>query len=140
LAMWEVVDAIALIWTATILAYGAIAGALVLARWALDQIRIVRNSLEQQPSRNENYTRCRARIGTYPGYDAVDQMTQDLLIGIVALIAAASLFMVGLPTRHGESPRFLQFYAAPMVYPAIVLIFLALGIAEVITWAVTMKW
>jgi hypothetical protein len=50
--MWEVVDAIALIWTATILAYGAIAGALVLARWALDQIRIVRNSLEQQPSRN----------------------------------------------------------------------------------------
>jgi hypothetical protein len=67
-------------------------------------------------------------------------MTQDLLIGIVALIAAASLFMVGLPTRHGESPRFLQFYAAPMVYPAVVLIFLALGIAELIVWAVTMKW
>jgi hypothetical protein len=68
------------------------------------------------------------------------KMTQDLLIGIVALIAAASLFMVGLPTRHGESPRFLQFYAAPMVYPAVVLIFLALGIAELIVWAVTMKW
>jgi hypothetical protein len=49
------------------------------------------------------------------------KMTQDLLIGIVALIAAVSL----------------QFYAAPMVYPAIVLIFFALGIAEVITWAVT---
>jgi hypothetical protein len=64
----------------------------------------------------------------------------DLLIGIGALIAAASLFIVGLPTRHGESPRFLQFYAAPMVYPAIVLIFFALGIAEVISWAVTMKW
>jgi hypothetical protein len=29
-------------------------------------------------------------------------MTQDLLIGIVALIAAASLFIVGKPTRHGE--------------------------------------
>jgi hypothetical protein len=68
------------------------------------------------------------------------KMTQDLLIGIVALIAAASLFMVGLPTRHGESPRFLQFYAAPMVYPAIVLMFSALGVAELITWAVTMKW
>jgi hypothetical protein len=67
-------------------------------------------------------------------------MTQDLLIGIVALIAAASLFIVGKPTKHGESPRFLQFYAAPMVYPAIVLIFFTLGIAEVITWAVTMKW
>jgi hypothetical protein len=57
----------------------------------------------------------------------------------VALIAAVSLFIVGLPTRHGESPRFLQFYAAPMVYPAIVLIFFALGIAEVITWAVTVS-
>ena len=68
------------------------------------------------------------------------KMTHDLLIGIVALIAAASLFIVGLPTKHGESPRFLQFYAAPMVYPAVVLIFLALGIAELIVWAVTMKW
>jgi hypothetical protein len=68
------------------------------------------------------------------------KMTHDLLIGIVSLIAAASLFIVGLPTKHGESPRFLQFYAAPMVYPAIVLIFLALGIAELIVWTVTMKW
>jgi hypothetical protein len=52
LAMWEVVDTIASMWTATILAYGAIAGALILARWTLDQIRTVRNSLGQQPSRN----------------------------------------------------------------------------------------
>jgi hypothetical protein len=37
------------------------------------------------------------------------KMTQDLLIGIVALIAAASLFIVGLPTRHGESPRSYSF-------------------------------
>jgi hypothetical protein len=50
--MWEVIDTIALIWTATILAYGAIAAALVLAHWALDQIRTVRDSLGQQPSRN----------------------------------------------------------------------------------------
>jgi hypothetical protein len=38
LAMWEVVDTIALIWTATILAYAAIAGALILARWAFDKL------------------------------------------------------------------------------------------------------
>jgi hypothetical protein len=43
--MWEVVDTVALIWTATILAYGAIAGVLILARCAFDQIRAVRNSL-----------------------------------------------------------------------------------------------
>jgi hypothetical protein len=50
--MWEVVDTIALVWTTTILAYGAIAGVLVLARWALDETRTIRNSLGQQPSRN----------------------------------------------------------------------------------------
>jgi hypothetical protein len=42
-------------------------------------------------------------------------MTQDLLIGLVALAAAAGPFVVALPNRYGESPRFLQFYAAPMV-------------------------
>jgi hypothetical protein len=41
--MWEVVDTIALIWTATILAYATIAGALILARWAFDQITTVEN-------------------------------------------------------------------------------------------------
>jgi hypothetical protein len=67
-------------------------------------------------------------------------MIQDLLIGIVALIIAAGLFIIGLPNQYGESPRFLQFYAAPMVYPAAVLVFFGLGVAELIPWAVTMKW
>jgi hypothetical protein len=61
----------------------------------------------------------------------------NLLIGIVALIIAVGLFGVALPNKSGESPRFLLFYAAPMVYPAAVLIFLALGIAELISWAAT---
>jgi hypothetical protein len=64
----------------------------------------------------------------------------DLLIGIVALIIAAGLFVIALPNKYAESPRFLQFYAAPMVYPAAVLIFRALGVAELISWAATMKW
>ena len=67
-------------------------------------------------------------------------MTPDLLIGIVALIIAAGLFLIALPNRYGESPRYLRSYAAPMVYPAAVLIFLALGVAELISWAATMKW
>jgi hypothetical protein len=61
-------------------------------------------------------------------------------IGIVALIIAAGLFVVALPNKYGESPRFLQFYAAPSVYPAAVLVFLVLGVAELISWAATMKW
>jgi hypothetical protein len=67
-------------------------------------------------------------------------MTQDLLIGIVALVTAAGLFVIALPNRHGESPHFLQFYAAPMIYPAVVLVFLALGVAELSAWAATLKW
>jgi hypothetical protein len=64
----------------------------------------------------------------------------NLLIGIVVLIIAAGLFVTVLPNEYGESPKFLQSYAAPMIYPAAVLIFLALGVAEFISWATTMKW
>jgi hypothetical protein len=63
---------------------------------------------------------------------------QYLLIGVVALIIAAGLFVIALPNRYGESPRWLQFYAAPMVYPAAVLVFLGLGAAELISWAATL--
>jgi hypothetical protein len=67
-------------------------------------------------------------------------VTQDLVIGILALAIAAGLFVIALPNSYGESPRFLQFYAAPMVYPAAVLVFLGLGVVELISWAATMKW
>ena len=64
----------------------------------------------------------------------------DLLIGIVALVTAVGLLVIALPNRHGESPRFLRFYAAQMFYPAIVLIFFGLGVASLVAWAVTLKW
>jgi hypothetical protein len=63
-------------------------------------------------------------------------VTQHLLIGLVSLAAAFVLLFMGLPNRQGESPRFLQFRAAPMLYPAAVLVFLAIGLAELISWAV----
>jgi hypothetical protein len=59
-------------------------------------------------------------------------VTQDLLIGLASLAVAIGLNFVPLPNRRGESPRFLQFQAAPMVYPAVVLVFLAIGVAELI--------
>ena len=62
-------------------------------------------------------------------------MTQDLLVGLAALAIAIGLFVVGLPNKYGESPRFLQFYAAPMLYPAVVLIFFAIAVAELVAWA-----
>jgi hypothetical protein len=66
-------------------------------------------------------------------------MTLDLLFGVVALVIAAGLLVIALPNRYGESPRFLQFYAAPMIYPAVVLIFIGLGVAELISWVTALK-
>ena len=62
-------------------------------------------------------------------------MIEDLLVGLVALAVAVVLLVVGLPNRRGESPRFLRSYAAPMLYPAIILVFIAIGVAELISWA-----
>jgi hypothetical protein len=63
-------------------------------------------------------------------------LTQDLLMGLLSLAVALGLLFVGLPKR-GESPPFLQFQAAPMIYPAAVLVFLAIGFVELISWAVS---
>jgi hypothetical protein len=54
-------------------------------------------------------------------------MSRDLLIGLISLAAALVLLFLGLPNRREESPPLLRFYAAPMIYPAIILIFLGMG-------------
>jgi hypothetical protein len=64
-------------------------------------------------------------------------MTQDLLVGLGSLAVAFGLLFIALPNRQGESARFLQFQAAPMVYPPAVLIFFAIGFAGLISWAVS---
>ena len=61
----------------------------------------------------------------------------DLLIALLALAVGIGLIIIGMPNRHGESPRLLQFYAAPMIYPGIILVFLVIGIAELIVWIAT---
>jgi hypothetical protein len=57
----------------------------------------------------------------------------DLTIGVVLLAVTAVLLFVGLPNRNGDSPRFLQFEAAVVVYPPLVMAAFVLGVAEVIT-------
>ena len=44
-------------------------------------------------------------------------MNELYLIGTALFAAAAVLFYLGLPNRAGESPRFLRFELAPMLYP-----------------------
>ena len=59
-------------------------------------------------------------------------MNEDILIGLVLLAIAGGLLFIGLPNKAGVSPRFLQFEAALVVFPPIVLVFLAGGVAELI--------
>ncbi len=59
-------------------------------------------------------------------------MSQELLIGAISLAVSAVLIFIGLP-KNGVSARFLRFEAAMMLYPPVVMIFLVLGPAELIT-------
>jgi len=60
-------------------------------------------------------------------------MTQELLLGAMSLAIATGLIFIGLPDKSGVSPRFLRFQTALVIYPATILIFVAGGIAELIT-------
>lgn len=60
-------------------------------------------------------------------------MSQDLLIGVLLLAVAAALLFIGLPNESGVSPRFLRFEAATVLYPPVVMVFAAAGIAELVT-------
>ena len=64
-------------------------------------------------------------------------MSQELLIGAISLAIAAGLIFVGRPNKDGVSPRFLQFEAALVLYPPLIMIFLVGGAAELLTALLT---
>ena len=53
----------------------------------------------------------------------------DILIAAVLFAVAAVLLFIGMPAKNGESPSFLRFRAAVVLYPPVVLVFLAAGFA-----------
>ncbi|UPK31455.1 hypothetical protein [Bradyrhizobium sp. 195] len=53
------------------------------------------------------------------------------------LAIAAILIFIALPTKAGDPAKFLRFSAAPVLYPPIVLIFISLGAAAVISSLLT---
>lgn len=59
-------------------------------------------------------------------------MNKDILIGVVLLAIAGGLIFAGLPNKAGLSPRFLRFEAAVVLFPPVILVFLAGGVAELI--------
>ena len=55
-----------------------------------------------------------------------------LAIGSLMLVTAVVLIYVGLPDRRGGTPRFLRFEAASILYPPLILVFIAVGTAQVV--------
>lgn len=60
-------------------------------------------------------------------------MGSSYSIGAALFVAAAVLMYLGLPNRAGESPRFLRFEAAPLLYPPIIIALLVGSIAAILT-------
>lgn len=56
----------------------------------------------------------------------------NLWTGFLMLALAAFLIFIGRPDRAGEHPKFLRFEAALVLYPPLILGFIALGAAAVI--------
>ena len=59
-------------------------------------------------------------------------MNENIILGAVLLIIAGALIFVALPDKDHESPRFLQFHAATVIYPPFVLLFLVSGATALI--------
>jgi hypothetical protein len=60
------------------------------------------------------------------------QLASGLVIGVGALIFAFAMVWLGMPNKSGESPRFLRNGLMQMIYPAIVLAVMVIGIAELL--------
>ena len=59
------------------------------------------------------------------------EMLGEFAIGAASLVVAVVLFFIGIP-RHGESPRFLRFDASLVLYPAVIMTFLAFGVGLIL--------
>ncbi|UPJ56159.1 hypothetical protein [Bradyrhizobium sp. 192] len=61
----------------------------------------------------------------------------NILIGAAMLAVGGILIFIGRPNRTGEHPKFLRFEAALVLYPPIVLSFIGLGAAALISSLLT---
>ncbi|MGY4325653.1 hypothetical protein ACVWWG_000067 [Bradyrhizobium sp. LB7.2] len=61
----------------------------------------------------------------------------NILIGAAMLALAGILIFIGLPNRTGEQPKFLRFEAALVLYPPMILSFIELGTAALISGLLT---
>ena len=57
----------------------------------------------------------------------------QLVVGFALVTLAIALVFIGRPNKAGQHPRFLQFEASLVLFPPVVLVFVALGIAAIIS-------
>lgn len=60
-------------------------------------------------------------------------MNSHLWAGLALLGVGMILMLIARPNKAGESPRFLRFDAALVLFPPVVLVFVALGLAMLIS-------
>lgn len=60
------------------------------------------------------------------------EMASELVIGIGALVVGVAMIWFGMPNKAGESPRLLLLSFMQMIYPAVVLMFVVTGVAELL--------
>ena len=56
----------------------------------------------------------------------------NFVIGFALVLIAIALVFVARPNKTGQHPRFLQFEASLVLFPPVVLVFFALGMAAII--------
>ena len=56
------------------------------------------------------------------------EMFGEFAIGAAFVVVAVVLVLIGVP-KHGEHPRFLRFDASMVLFPPVIITFLAFGVA-----------
>jgi hypothetical protein len=56
-----------------------------------------------------------------------------LLVGLLLIAIGGVLIFIGLPDRSGKHRAFLQFESSLVLYPPVILVFFAMGMAELVT-------
>jgi hypothetical protein len=59
-------------------------------------------------------------------------MASGLAFGVIALAIGVAMVWFGMPNDQGENPRFLRIGLVQMLYPVTALLFLVIGVANLI--------